>query len=100
MTNYRILPLALIGALVASSAAYAAQTAEGNIVKLNPAAHQMMLSNGDRFTAPRNVNLRDFYVGERVAVTYDQHKNKRVALEVTPGLTADLNTWNTLHQHS
>lgn len=77
-----LIPLVMIGTMTASFAAFAADQATGEIKTLNAAKHQFSLTDGETFTAGKQVNLRDFQVGQTVTVTYDIRHGKSVASSV------------------
>ena len=85
MSKKYLIPLAMIGTLLGSGAAFAFDQATGEIKTLNAAKHQFTLSDGNAYTVSKQVNLSNYQVGQTVNVTFDFAKGKRVAssLEMT-----------------
>jgi Protein of unknown function (DUF1344) len=82
MSKKFLVPLALLGVLAVSGSAFAADQATGEIKTLNAANHQLTLSDGQKFSVTKDVNLRDFEIGQTVDVTYDIKNGRKMASSI------------------
>jgi Cu/Ag efflux protein CusF len=75
-----VLATAFLGA---ASVAYAAD-ATGKIKSLDMTKDMVTLDNGSSYTAPKNVKLSDFKVGEKVTVGYTKAGDKMDLTSIKP----------------
>ncbi len=83
MSKKFLVPLALFGVLAVSGSAFASDEATGEIKSLSTANHQFALSRGRKFSVTKDVDLRDFQIGQTVHVTYNFKHGKKVASSIS-----------------
>ncbi len=84
MSRYRIIPLAAAGLLAVYSAAFAAQTATGEIKSVNATKHKLKLTDGHSFKVSKKIDLSQFSKGQKVNVTFEDKNGKPTVSEIAP----------------
>ncbi|MEZ5926499.1 MAG: DUF1344 domain-containing protein [Hyphomicrobiaceae bacterium] len=83
MALKRIIPVAIVATLLASTAGLAAsQNLNGEIKSIDAKQATITLASGETFQLPKGFNAKSLKAGEKVSVTYDQQDGKMMATSV------------------
>jgi hypothetical protein len=78
----RIIPVVLVGAMLAGPAFAAALSMSGVIKTIDTAKNDVVLQTGETFVLPAKFDLKTIKVGEKVKITYEKQGTKMVASDV------------------
>lgn len=78
-----LIPAALAAAIIATPAAFAAQSTAGAIKAFDLKTHTLTLNDGTTYNLPAKFKNPGLKVGERVQVSWDMLKGQHVARNVT-----------------
>jgi Cu/Ag efflux protein CusF len=82
--NKSLIVAASLGAMLVSSAAFAASMTDAGAIKsIDAKANSITLADGKVFVLPAKFDLKTIKVGEKVTVTYDIKDKAMVASAVT-----------------
>jgi Cu/Ag efflux protein CusF len=82
MSLKRIVPAAVLVAILAGPALAASKSLNGEIKSIDATKGSIVLATGEVFQLPKQFDAKTLKVGEKVAVTYDTNNGKMVASAV------------------